>query len=77
MALQEAVQAYLISLFKDSNLCAIHVRQVTIMWHDIWLASKMHGESSHWVDVELVHEGLWEEMMYQLATQMDKVGYEP
>ena len=29
-ALQESVEAYLTSLFEDSNLCAIHARRVTI-----------------------------------------------
>ena len=38
MALQEASEAYLVSLFKDSNLCAIHAKHVTIMPKDIQLA---------------------------------------
>jgi|SRR5579871_706199 len=29
-ALQEATEAYLISLFEDTNLCAIHAKRVTI-----------------------------------------------
>ena len=35
MALQEATEAYLVGLFEDSNLCAIHARRVTIMPKDI------------------------------------------
>ena len=38
LCLQESAEAYLISLFKDTNLCAIHARQVTIMPRDIKLA---------------------------------------
>ena len=38
MALQEATEAYLVGLFEDSNLCAIHARRVTIMPKDIQLA---------------------------------------
>jgi histone H3/H4 len=29
-ALQEATEAYLISIFEDTNLCAIHAKRVTI-----------------------------------------------
>ena len=38
MALQEASEAYLVRLFEDSNLCAIHAKPVTIMPKDIQLA---------------------------------------
>ena len=37
-ALQEASEAYLVGLFKDSNLCAIHAKRVTVMPKDIQLA---------------------------------------
>jgi hypothetical protein len=30
-ALQEASEAYLVGLFEDTNLCAIHAKRVTIM----------------------------------------------
>ena len=42
--LQEAAAAYLVGLFKDSNLCAIHTKQVTIMPRDIHLARRICGE---------------------------------
>ncbi|EPY83118.1 hypothetical protein CB1_000595044 [Camelus ferus] len=35
MALQEACEAYLVGLFEDTNLCAIHAKRVTIMPKDI------------------------------------------
>jgi histone H3 len=38
LALQEASDAYLIGLFEDTNLCAIHVKCVTIMPKDMMLA---------------------------------------
>ena len=44
MALQEATEAYLVGLFEDSNLCAIHARRVTIMLKDIQLARRIRGE---------------------------------
>ena len=42
--LQEVAEAYLVGLFKDSNLCAIHAKRVTIMPRDIHLARRIHGE---------------------------------
>jgi histone H3 len=44
MALQEASEAYLVGLFEDSNLCAIHAKRVTIMVKDIQLARRIRGE---------------------------------
>ena len=43
-ALQEASEAYLVSLFEDTNLCAIHAKRVTIMVKDIALARRIRGE---------------------------------
>ena len=34
-ALQEAAEAYMVGLFEDTNLCAIHAKRVTIMPKDI------------------------------------------
>ena len=41
LCLQEAAEAYLIGWFKDTNLCAIHARRVTIMPKDIQLARQI------------------------------------
>ena len=43
MALQEATEAYMVSLFEDTNLAAIHAKRVTIMPKDIALAKKLRG----------------------------------
>lgn len=40
-ALQEASEAFLIGLFEDTNLCALHAKRVTIMPKDIELAKKI------------------------------------
>ena len=44
IALQEAAEAYLVGLFEDSNLCAIHGKRVTLMPKDIQLAMRIRGE---------------------------------
>ena len=44
MALQEATEAFLIGLFEDTNLCAIHAKCVTIMPKDIQLACRIRGD---------------------------------
>ncbi|QRV73202.1 Core histone H2A/H2B/H3/H4 [Ceratobasidium sp. AG-Ba] len=43
LALQEATEAYLVHLFEDTNLCAIHAKRVTIMQRDIQLARRIRG----------------------------------
>ena len=43
-ALHQASEAYLVGLFEDTNLCAIHAKRVTIMPKDIQLARRIRGE---------------------------------
>ena len=43
-ALQEASEAYLVRLFEDTNLCALHAKRVTIMPRDMQLALRLRGE---------------------------------
>ena len=45
LALQEACESYIVGLFEDTNLCAIHARRVTIMPKDIQLARRIRGEN--------------------------------
>jgi len=44
LALQEAAEAYMVGLFEDTNLCAIHAKRVTIMPRDVQLARRIRGE---------------------------------
>ena len=44
MALQQAAEAYLVGVFEDANLCAIHAKRVTIMPKDMQLARRLRGE---------------------------------
>ena len=44
LCLQEAAEAYLVRLFEDTNLCAIHEKRVTITPKDLQLARRIRGE---------------------------------
>ena len=43
LALQEAAESYLVQLFDDSNLAAIHAKRVTIMPKDMELVSQIRA----------------------------------
>jgi len=43
-ALQEASEAHLVSVFEDTNLCAIHAKRCTIMVRDVQLARRIRGD---------------------------------
>ena len=47
-ALQEASENFLVGLFEDVNLLAVHAKRVTVMPHDIRLALRIRGDHSHW-----------------------------
>jgi histone H3 len=44
LALQEALEAYLVGLFNDTNECALHAKRVTIMPKNMQLAQCIRGE---------------------------------
>ncbi len=44
LALQESAESYLVRLFEDTNLCAIHAKRSTIMPKDLLLARRIRGE---------------------------------
>ena len=43
LALQESSEDFLVHLFEDCNLCAIHAKRVTIMPKDMQLARRIRG----------------------------------
>ena len=47
-ALQEAAENFIVGLFEDVNLLAIHARHVTIMPCDICLALCIRGDHHQW-----------------------------
>ena len=46
-ALQESSEAYLVGVFEDANLCAIHANRVTIMKKDMDLARRIRGDANN------------------------------
>lgn len=40
-AIHTAAEDYIVFLFEDTNLCAIHAKRVTIMPKDMQLATRM------------------------------------
>ena len=46
LALQEASEAYLVGVFEDTNLAAIHGKRVTIMPKDVQLTRRIRGEKN-------------------------------
>lgn len=48
-ALQDSSEAYLVGLFEDTNLCAIHAGRVTIMPKDIQLARRIRNDNGYYV----------------------------
>ena len=47
LALQESAEAYLVGLFEDANLCAIHANRVTLMRKDLDLARRIRGDNNN------------------------------
>lgn len=45
MCVCTAAEMYLVSLFEDANLCAIHSKRVTIFPKDLALAQRIRGET--------------------------------
>jgi histone H3 len=45
LALQEAAETYLVRLFEDTNLCAIHAKRITIQTKDMRLSLRLRGHA--------------------------------
>ena len=58
LALQESVEAYLVGLLEDSNLCAIHAKRVNI-YHRF---PKL-GMSTHVYEISLCYDKKWEKKL--------------
>ncbi|KAK9691496.1 hypothetical protein RND81_09G200700 [Saponaria officinalis] len=47
-SIQEAAEDFLVRLFEDGMLCAIHARRVTLMKKDLELARRIGGRERGW-----------------------------
>ena len=47
-ALQEAAENFIVGLFEDVNLLAVHAKRVTVMPRDIRLVLRIRGDHYHW-----------------------------
>ena len=47
-ALQETAGNFIVSLFEDVNLLAVHAKRVTVMPKDVRLALRIRGDHYHW-----------------------------
>ena len=48
-ALHETAENFIVGLFKDVNLLAVHVKRVTVMPWDVRLALRIRGDHYHWM----------------------------
>ncbi|CAN0877711.1 Histone H3-like centromeric protein CENH3 [Linum grandiflorum] len=48
VALQEAAEDFLVHLFEDGMLCAIHAKRITLMKKDMELARRIGGQGRRW-----------------------------
>jgi len=73
VALQEAAEAYLVGIFEDTNLCAIHAKRATIFKKDMDLARRIRGD--HFKDhVDRIEKREGEHTFYQLPYRDGKEG---
>ena len=47
-ALQEAAENFIVGLFEDINLLAVHAKRITVMPRDIRLALRIRGDHYWW-----------------------------
>merc|ERR1712151_916107 len=69
MALQEATEAYVVGVFEDTNLCAIHAKRMTVMKKDMDLARRLRGDRN--IDYRDLQPKTGDEVFLQLPYTTD------
>ena len=68
---QDAAEAYLMQLFKDANLCAIHAKWIINMVHDLQHTRKTCGDNTWQRVVESTQKEM-HEIMFKLHIQLSR-----
>ena len=68
-ALQEATEAYIVGVFEDTNLCAIHAKRMTIQKKDMDLARRIRGDRN--IDYRDLQPKTGDEVFLQLPYGTD------
>ena len=69
LALQEASEAYIVGVFEDTNLCAIHAKRVTVQKKDMDLARRIRGDRN--IDYRDLQPKTGDEVFLQLPYRPD------
>jgi histone H3 len=69
LAMQEASEAYIVGLFEDTNLCAIHANRKTVMKKDMDLARRIRGDRN--IDYRDMQPKTGDEVFLQLPYRTD------
>jgi len=69
-ALQESSEAYIVGVFEDANLCAIHANRVTVMKKDMDLARRIRGDNN--TDFRDTMPKTGDEQLFQLPYYNEK-----
>lgn len=72
LALQEASEAFLVGLFEDTALCAVHAKRQTVTKADMLLARRIRGDENH--DRVSHMENAGDENLYSLPYRDEKAG---
>lgn len=71
-ALQEAAEAYVVSVLEDAGLCAVHAKRQTVMKSDMMLARRIRGDDNNDFIDRMEKSG--NEVFYQLPYNNEKAG---
>ena len=72
VALQEAAEAYVVGMFEDAGMCAVHAKRQTVTKADMLLARRIRGDDNQDHIDRMEKSG--NEVFYQLPYRDEKAG---